>query len=176
MTDPYLDGRGVLKNLLGIADAGRLQQAEADFTKLRLFELEQGGVVSGAFDSIHLRALHHHLFRDLYAWAGHTRGDEISSGGRRKVSPALLTKGQTKFETSPRVNASLERVLESVARRSLRGLSVAEFNQRSADLRPTSTAFTRSARATVARSGLSCPSWLETPVIRSSGMWSVRSG
>ena len=33
MTDPYLDGRGVLKNLLGIADAERLQQAEADFTK-----------------------------------------------------------------------------------------------------------------------------------------------
>ena len=134
MTDPYLDGRWVLRNLLGIADAERLQQAEADFTKLRLFELEQGSAVNGAFDSNHLRALHRSLFQDIYAWAGLTRGDEIELGGRRIVSPALLIKGQTKFETSPRVNASLERVLESVAERGLRGLSVAEFSRRSADL------------------------------------------
>ena len=40
MTDSYLSETGILKNKLGIEDANLLQCAEADYTKLRLYELE----------------------------------------------------------------------------------------------------------------------------------------
>ena len=34
----------------------------------------------GAFDLAHLRAIHRHLFQDIYDWAGELRTVEISKG------------------------------------------------------------------------------------------------
>ena len=38
--DKYVDANGVLRNLLGITDANRLSEVEADFTRRRIRELE----------------------------------------------------------------------------------------------------------------------------------------
>lgn len=76
--DPYLyPGTGVLRNLLGIRDADRLEVAER---KLVVNRTRQGPP-GGNFDAKHLRAIHKHLFQDVFDWAGEFRTLEIAKGG-----------------------------------------------------------------------------------------------
>ena len=67
----------VLKNKLDIRDADTLGRVERRLTTDRIFE----GVPTGNFDLAHLKALHRHLFQDVYDWAGELRTVEISKGG-----------------------------------------------------------------------------------------------
>ena len=134
MTDSYLSETGILKNKLGIEDANMLQRAEADYTKLRLYELELLETPTGNFDIYHLKALHQHLFQDVYEWAGRTRADEIEIDGIRFASLPLFSKGDTTFMVSPQVNQHLERVLKAIAGQGLKGLSRLKFTQQAADL------------------------------------------
>jgi cell filamentation protein len=39
------------------------------------------GAPTGDFDLRHLRAIHRHLFQDVYDWAGEIRTVEIAKGG-----------------------------------------------------------------------------------------------
>jgi len=41
------------------------------------------GSPNGWFDLIHLRAIHRHLFQDIYDWAGEVRQVEIAKGGHQ---------------------------------------------------------------------------------------------
>ena len=76
--DPYvIPGTNVLRNRLGIADARKLDRAERSLVGDRIAE----GAPSGSFDLNHLRAIHRHLFQDVYDWAGELRTVEISKGG-----------------------------------------------------------------------------------------------
>jgi cell filamentation protein len=76
--DPYVyPGTSVLKNKLGLRDAGELDRAERNLVKLRNRE----PAPTGQFDLAHLRAIHRHLFQDVYDWAGELRTLEISKGG-----------------------------------------------------------------------------------------------
>ena len=56
----------VLRNRLNIRDALALEAAERELVAQRLLE----PVPAGDFDLDHLKAIHRHLFQDLYAWAG----------------------------------------------------------------------------------------------------------
>lgn len=77
-SDPYLyRGSAVLINRLGIKDADRLDHVERELVTQRTAE----GVPTGRFDINHLRAIHRHLFQDVYAWAGELRTVEIAKGG-----------------------------------------------------------------------------------------------
>lgn len=67
----------VLRNRFGIRDAALLDEVEREFVALRMLEL----VPSGHFDLAHLRAIHRHLFQDVYDWAGDIRTVEIAKGG-----------------------------------------------------------------------------------------------
>jgi fido (protein-threonine AMPylation protein) len=71
-TDFTIPGTGVLRNKLGITDPAALSRAATDSTALRLAEL-QASPVRGGFDSAHLQAIHHHIYQDLYDWAGELR-------------------------------------------------------------------------------------------------------
>ncbi len=76
--DPYLySGSTVLINKLGIQDSSQLDYVERELVTQRIAE----GVPSGRFDLVHLRAIHKHLFQDIYAWAGELRTVEIAKGG-----------------------------------------------------------------------------------------------
>ena len=75
--DKYVDANGVLRNLLGITDAKRLSEAEADFTRRRIRELE-AHPVQGEFDLAHLQAIHRHITQDLVSWAGELREVDIA--------------------------------------------------------------------------------------------------
>jgi len=81
--DAYVDFKtGVLKNLLGIQDQALLEASEADLVSIRSLELAISPI-RGSFDLAHLRRIHWHLFRDVYAWAGELRTVDISKGDNR---------------------------------------------------------------------------------------------
>ena len=81
-TDPYVDPRtGVLRNLLGISDAKELATAEARLAAAAERVLFAEGLVLGDFDVDHLRALHRHLFGEVYDWAGELRTVNMTKGG-----------------------------------------------------------------------------------------------
>ncbi|MCL1914852.1 MAG: Fic family protein [Eubacteriaceae bacterium] len=72
---------GVLRNLRGIADRQSLAFTEIALTTRRADELKANPVpVAG---SAALFDIHHHLFQDIYSWAGERRTVEISKGGKQ---------------------------------------------------------------------------------------------
>jgi cell filamentation protein len=78
--DRYLDPvSGVLRNLLGITDAGELARAEAALSASRLIDLERGRL-PGSYDLDHLRAFHRYILGDAYGWAGELRTVSIAKG------------------------------------------------------------------------------------------------
>ena len=78
-TDITILGTATLKNKLGISDPQQLARAEADFTTFRLAELRIASI-PGGFDSVHLQEIHHHVYQDLYDWAGELR--RVDAGNR----------------------------------------------------------------------------------------------
>lgn len=76
--DPYCyRGAGVLKNKAGLRDAALLEAFELEMTTLRAEEPLPGG----RFGPAHYRAVHRHLFQDVYGWAGRYRTVRTSKGG-----------------------------------------------------------------------------------------------
>ena len=69
----------VLRNRLDIRNAAALEAAERELVAMRLLE----PVPAGDFDLDHLKAIHRHLFQDVYAWAGEVRTVEIAKRGSR---------------------------------------------------------------------------------------------
>lgn len=67
----------VLINRLGIKDAALLDRAERQAVATRTLE----GSPKGNFDTTHIKAIHKHLFQDMYEWAGENREVEIGKGG-----------------------------------------------------------------------------------------------
>lgn len=66
-------------NNLGITDLAALYAVERDLSALRAIELVESPV-AGDFDLPHLQAIHHHLFQDVYEWAGELRTVSLSKG------------------------------------------------------------------------------------------------
>lgn len=82
--DPYAyPGTTVLKNLLDIRDQDTLEAFEVEISTLRAEE----SLPEGEFDSAHYRAVHHHLFQDVYDWAGRYRTVRTSKGGNAFCFP-----------------------------------------------------------------------------------------
>jgi cell filamentation protein len=73
----------VLINLLDIRDSEKLKEAEAEFTAERYRTYEPANQSLSDFSFEHLKHLHHHLFQDLYEWAGVLRDVDISKGDTR---------------------------------------------------------------------------------------------
>lgn len=75
--DPYLDpDTGVLRNLVGARTKVALDTAEGDLAFARLVQL-MDRPVRPTGDLSELRAVHAHLFQDVYAWAGQLRTVDI---------------------------------------------------------------------------------------------------
>jgi cell filamentation protein len=76
--DPYCyKGTGVLRNKAGLRDPEALDAFELEMTTLRAEE----PLPDGRFGPAHYRAVHRHLFQDVYAWAGRYRNVRTSKGG-----------------------------------------------------------------------------------------------
>ena len=87
-TDFTIPGTGVLKNKLGITDPAALSRAATDSTAIRLAELH-GTPLRGGFDSTHLQAIHHHIYQDLYDWAGELRSIDAGDVPASQVEKSL---------------------------------------------------------------------------------------
>jgi cell filamentation protein len=75
--DPYCyPGTTVLINKLGTRDPAELQAFETTMSALRGEEPSPRGQLGYA----HYRAIHRHLFQDVYRWAGRIRTVRISKG------------------------------------------------------------------------------------------------
>jgi cell filamentation protein len=73
--DPYCyPGTAVLRNLLGIEAEDTLEALETELAMTRADE----PLPSGKLDADHYLAIHHHLFQDVYGWAGKPRTVRIS--------------------------------------------------------------------------------------------------
>ena len=80
--DPYVyPGTDVLRNLRDIRDQEGLSSAEAIATTRRLTELHLKPR-AGKFDIPHLQSIHHHIFQDIYQWAGKFRQVNIARSGQ----------------------------------------------------------------------------------------------
>lgn len=78
VADPYCyPGTTVLKNIPGLRTQATLDAFETASTTQRADE----PLPSGRLSITHYRALHHHLFQDIYAWAGKLRTVRISKDG-----------------------------------------------------------------------------------------------
>jgi cell filamentation protein len=79
--DPYLyPGTDVLKNLRDIRNPGILDRFEAEATARRIVELIHSPT-QGRFDIAHLRAVHKHIFQDVYVWTSSPSNHNLQQQG-----------------------------------------------------------------------------------------------
>ena len=111
--DPYTyPGTDTLRNRLGITDDKTLTEAERRPTQARGAEAARLTFPATADG---YRALHKHLFQDLYDWAGKDRTVDTAKGGAR-------------FAHVPYIARELDKLFADVAgKNSLRGLPRDEF-------------------------------------------------
>ncbi|MGB3414603.1 MAG: Fic family protein [Microbacteriaceae bacterium] len=71
--DPYLlPGTGILRNLVGAVTSEALNAAEADLSFVRALQFLDSSVPQT--NNLHeFQLIHHHLFQDIYDWAGRLR-------------------------------------------------------------------------------------------------------
>jgi len=87
--DPYCyTGTTVLKNIPRIRDQATLDKFEAVSTAQRSDE----PLPKGRLSIVHYRAIHHHLFRDVYSWAGKFRTVRISKDGSAFCYPENIAR------------------------------------------------------------------------------------
>jgi cell filamentation protein len=79
-------GTTVLKNKLDLRDADELADFEAEVSDARADEESPGGKL----DFEHFKAIHHHLFQDVYDWAGEIRTVRMSKGGSTFCFPETI--------------------------------------------------------------------------------------
>lgn len=108
----------VLKNKLNIRDASTLGEVERRFVVARM----RSGIPDGDFDLAHLKVIHHHLFQDVYDFAGKLRTVEISKDGHQFQFRRFIETGM----------ADVHRRL--VARDFLRHLKVSEFARHAGEI------------------------------------------
>ena len=76
-TDPKT---GLLRNIFNISDAETLLLVESSAVTKRLQELYEKPIKIKGIESLLL--IHHHLFQDVYEWAGKVRTVNISKNGK----------------------------------------------------------------------------------------------
>ncbi|WNL48589.1 Fic family protein (plasmid) [Dyella sp. BiH032] len=124
--DSYQQPNGVLKNKLGITDEATLKLKEARVTALRTATLEDSGAFQHeGFDR--LKAIHGHVFQDVYEWAGQARTTELGK--------AAFDDGEdvTRFTSPQRIEQEAGRIFGGVAaENNFRGLDRVTFAHKAA--------------------------------------------
>lgn len=92
--DPYCyPGTTVLKNKLKLKTQLELDAFEAEISAQRAEEPLPGGKLTYS----HYRAIHRHLFQDVYDWAGKIRTVRISKGGSMFCYPESIDREMSKL-------------------------------------------------------------------------------
>lgn len=110
--DPYCyPGTTVLKNKLKLKAQTDLDDFEAEIVAQRAEE----PLPVGKLTSSHYRAIHRHLFQDVYAWAGKIRTVRISKNGSMFCYPESIRREMSKLFSS------------LAAQKQFKGLTAEEF-------------------------------------------------
>lgn len=118
--DTQADDHGVLRNKLGITDQALLTEVAAEFAYIRVAELTIRPL-RGHFDAAHLRAIHRHIFQDVFPWAGEFRTVRTSRSDSFGFPPPVF------------IAQSLDGIFAKLASEDhLKALSVEPFAERAA--------------------------------------------
>ncbi len=124
--DYFIPGTVVLRNKFtapgmpyGQTDPARLKELEEFYTKSRIAELA-ANPIQGQFDYDHMKAIHRHIFQDVYEWAGQERVAPVGQ---------FMTKdGHAYYGAGPHLTAAAEAEYAKLAAKNLlRGLSPEAF-------------------------------------------------
>lgn len=85
------ENSSVLKNKAGHRD----QEALDKFERLSVTNRMVEDPPEGDFDYLHIKAIHHHLFQDVYDWAGEERNVAISKGSTQFCNPRFIANAVT---------------------------------------------------------------------------------
>lgn len=109
--DPYCyPGTIVLKDLADIRDQAGLDEFEAVMTAVRAEEpLPRGRLSVSRYE-----AVHHHLFQDIYAWAGRYRTVRIAKDGSAFCYPENIEHEMQRLFTGLREDRHLAGLCEEV--------------------------------------------------------------
>lgn len=115
--DPYCYANsGVLKNRLGLRDQAELDAFQALITAQRSEE----PLPFGRLGYTHYRAIHHHLFQDVFDWAGAPRSVRVAKDGGVFCDPE-------------QINCEMQQLFARLrAERFLRRLPAPQFARRAA--------------------------------------------
>ena len=92
--DPYTyENSTVLVNKLDLRAQSELEAFEAEISSARADE----PLPEGELDFAHYKAVHHHLFQDVYDWVGQNRTVRISKGGNPFCFPENIESQATKL-------------------------------------------------------------------------------
>ena len=93
-TDPYCyEGTSVLRNKPGLRTEAELEAFEMEMYDERVGE----PLPDGDFGPAHYCAVHHHLFQDVYDWAGQYRTVRTSKGGNPFCFPEYIEAEMTRL-------------------------------------------------------------------------------
>lgn len=125
-----------LKNKIGATNHAELERLEAAPVARRILEIEMGAWPAATFDTSHLKALHRHIFQDIYEWAGHTRDEQIRlSDGAIAYEPTLQKIGGKPFASDAAITTAINDFAGKIRnKRFLHGLSRTGFIQCAASL------------------------------------------
>lgn len=123
--DYFIPGTSVLRNKFtapgkphGEPDPDKLRTMEEAAAAFRLEELRQRPI-AGRFDYAHMKAIHRHIFQDVYEWAGQERVGPVG----------FMTKdGHSYYPAGPSLTEAAEAQYDKLADQDLlRGLPAAAF-------------------------------------------------
>lgn len=131
--DPLI---AAVKNKFSVTDHDTLEALETDFVVARDRELLHGHGPTGTLDAAHLKAIHRHLFQDVYEWAGRTRDEKVRlSDGTIATEPIIRKAGGKPFMLGARIPGALKAISDRLRKANyLRGLSRDEFATQAADI------------------------------------------
>lgn len=95
--DPYCyPGTTLLRNIPGLRDAAALERFEIVSTTQRSDE----PLPAGRLSVLHYCAIHHHLFQDVYSWAGRFRTVRLGKEGSAFCYPEHIRREMTRLFAS----------------------------------------------------------------------------
>ena len=125
-----------VKNKLGALSHDELEAKEVAWVAGRQVEHSLNPQIPRTFDAAHLKAIHRHLFQDVYEWAGRTRDEQVRlSDGTIASEPLLYRPGSKPFAVGPQISGGLDALAAKLRDADyLRGVPRAEFAARAASV------------------------------------------
>jgi cell filamentation protein len=123
-----------IKNKFGASTHDELDRVEGAYVAAREAEIMDNPSISGSFDAGHLKAIHRHLFQDVFEWAGHTRDENVTlSDGTVATEPLLRKVDGNLFMVPPMIPNALDALAKKLRTAAyLQGLPRGEFAERAA--------------------------------------------